>query len=108
MAGAVIHATKENWDDEVMKSPIPVLVDFWAEYCKPCRDLAPVLEELAAELAGRLKIVKVDAQECNDLAGTYRIRALPTLLVIKGGAVQSQMVGGMRKADLLAKLAPYV
>ncbi len=108
MAGAVIHATRETWDEEVMKSPIPVLADFWAEYCKPCRDLAPVLDEIAQELAGKLKIVKVDAQECSDLAGQYRVRALPTLLVIKGGAVQSQMVGGIPKADLLTKISPHI
>ena len=108
MAGSVTHVNKDNWDQEVLQSTTPVLVDFWAEYCKPCRDLAPVLEELAAELIGKLKIVKVDAQECNDLAGVYRVRALPTLLIFKGGTVQSQTVGGIGKADLMAKLEPHL
>ena len=108
MAGAVIAATRENWDAEVLKSTIPVLVDFWAEYCKPCKDLAPVLEELASELNGKLKIVKLDVQEYNDIASAYRVRALPTLLIFNQGNVQAQMVGGISKTDLKGKLASYI
>lgn len=100
----IIHIDASNWQKEVMESPLPVLVDFWAEWCGPCRAIAPVLEEIAAELAGKLKIAKVNVDEHPELAAQFGIRSIPTLLVFKGGTVQQQMVGAMPKGVLLSKL----
>lgn len=104
MSENITHVEKATWQNEVMSSPLPVLVDFWAEWCGPCRAIAPVLEELSQELKGKLKIVKVNVDEAPDLAGEFGIRSIPTLLVIKGGAVVSQMVGAMSKTALKSKL----
>jgi thioredoxin 1 len=107
MAGA-IHVNAENWKTEVLESPLPVLVDFWAEWCGPCRMVAPVLDELAGEWAGKVKIVKVNVDGNHELAGQYGIRSIPTLLVFQGGNVVQQMVGAVGKAALKQKLTPYV
>lgn len=103
-APGIVHVSAENWKAEVADSPLPVLVDFWAEWCGPCRVIAPVLDELSGELAGRLKIAKVNVDESPELAGNYGIRSIPTLLLIKGGVVQQQMVGAMSKAALKTRL----
>jgi thioredoxin 1 len=105
---SVIHISAENWQSEVMSSPIPVLVDFWAEWCGPCKAIAPVLDELCAELSGKLKIAKVNVDENPGLAGEFGIRSIPTLLVIQGGVVQQQMIGAMGKAALKSKLEPFL
>lgn len=108
MSAAIAHVNRSSWDAEVAKATTPVLVDFWAEWCGPCRAIAPVLEELSAELAGKLKIVKVNVDEAPDLAQQFGIRSIPTLLVYKDGVVAAQMVGSMPKSALKAKIEPYL
>ncbi len=109
MAGAnLIDIKGDNWKTEVLDSKLPVLVDFWAEWCGPCRMLTPILSELSSELAAQLKVVKVNVDENRELAAQFGIRSIPTMLVFKGGAVQGQMVGAMNKAALKDKLAGYL
>lgn len=104
----IIQIEGDNWQTEVMDSSIPVLVDFWAEWCGPCRAVAPILDELAAEMDGQIKIAKVDVDSNQQLAGQFNIRSIPTLLIVKDGVVQEQMVGAMNKAALKAKLDAHV
>ncbi len=104
----VVHLSAANWDTEVTKATTPVLVDFWAEWCGPCKMIAPVLDELAGELSGKIKIAKVNVEESHDLAAKFHIHSIPTLLVFKAGVVQEQMVGAPRKADLKTKLSAYL
>lgn len=105
---SVIHINEDNWQSVVIESAIPVLVDFWAEWCGPCRAIAPVLDQVSMAMAGKVKIVKVDIDKSPQIAAQFGIRSIPTLLVIKGGQVQEQMVGAMNKTDLEAKLKAYV
>ena len=104
----LVHIEGGNWQSEVMEAGTPVLVDFWAEWCGPCRAIAPILDELAGELAGKVKIAKVDVDKNQELAGQFGIRSIPTLLVVKDGVVQEQMVGAMNKAALLEKLQAHM
>ena len=103
----VVTLSSDNWENEVAKSDIPVLVDFGATWCGPCEMLAPVLDELATELDGKIKIAKVDVENNQELAAKYQVRSIPALFVFKNGTVQEQMVGAMSKADLAKKLAAY-
>jgi thioredoxin 1 len=107
-ASQVIHIQGSNWKTDVMDSTLPVLVDFWAEWCGPCKMIAPVLDELSAEMAGQLKIAKVNVDENRDLAAQFNIRSIPSLLVFKGGQVKGQMVGAMNKTQLKDRLASYL
>jgi len=105
MAGANIATlTTDNFPTEVLGSSVPVLVDFWAEWCGPCKMIAPVLDELAVELGDRVKIGKVNIDDHQDLAAQYGIRAIPTLLIFKGGQVTEQIVGMCSKRDLRDRL----
>jgi thioredoxin 1 len=105
MASPLISAlTQDNFDKEVLQSATPVLVDFWAEWCGPCKMIAPVLDELADEYEGKVKIGKVNIDEQQALATKYGIRAIPTLLLINKGEVAEQMVGAKSKRDLKASL----
>jgi thioredoxin 1 len=106
--GGVVHIKGDNWKTEVLDSAVPALVDFWAPWCGPCRVIGPILEELASETAGKLKVVKVDVDDNRDLAAKYGIRAIPTLLVLSQGSVKEQMMGALSKEVLKEKLSPYL
>jgi thioredoxin len=96
--------TEETFEQEVLKSDLPVLVDFWAEWCGPCRMVAPIVEELAGEYAGRLKVAKVDVDDNQRLAIRYSIMSIPTLGVFRGGEMVERIIGYMPKGELKRRL----
>ena len=100
----IVKLTQDNFAQQVLQSQTPVLVDFWAEWCGPCKMIAPLLDELADEYDGKVKIGKVNIDEQQSLAAEYGIRAIPTLLVVNKGQVAEQMVGAKSKRDLKASL----
>ena len=101
---AEITITKENFASEVLQSDIPVLVDFWATWCGPCRMIAPVIDQLAAEYAGRVKVGKINVDEQPELAVQFGIVSIPTLVLMKGGEIAATLVGYRPKADILKLL----
>ncbi len=104
----IVRVDAATFESEVIGSSIPVLVDFYADWCGPCRALHPTLEELAAEYAGRVKIVQVNVDENGDLASRYNVRGIPALFVIKGGQTVDQTVGLQSKADLARMLKKHL
>ncbi|HWF19906.1 MAG TPA: thioredoxin TrxA [Verrucomicrobiae bacterium] len=98
----IIILTKDNFENEVLKSQTPVLVDFWAEWCGPCKMIAPILDELADEYTGKVIIGKVNIDDHQNLATEYGVRAIPTLLLFQNGQVAEQIVGLRSKRDLKA------
>jgi thioredoxin 1 len=102
--GHLTNVTSDNFEQEVMKSDKPVLVDFWAEWCPPCKALSPVLDEIATEMNGKANIVKVNVDQASDLAQKYGIRGIPTLIFFKNGEVKSTLVGNQPKAEIVKNI----
>ena len=109
MASAnVVNLSSSNFDQEVNQSATPVLVDFWAEWCGPCKMISPMIDEVADEKAGKLKVGKLNVDDNQDIATKFGIRAIPTLILFKGGQVKETIVGAPGKKDLEKKLAPHL
>ena len=108
MAGTITNLSETTFDEEVGATPEPVLVDFWAEWCGPCKLIAPILEEIAAEQAGSIRIAKVNVDEAPDLARRFEVMSIPTLILFDGGVPAKRMVGAKGKAQLLEELADYL
>ena len=98
---SIVILKKENFEEEVMKSEIPVLIDFWASWCGPCKMLSPIVDEVAQELVGKVKVGKINVDEEQDLAQSFRIMSIPTLVLIKNGKVAKTSVGVVSKSEIL-------
>ena len=105
MSDSTVHLTEQNFDEALTQYDGVLMVDFWAEWCGPCKAIAPVLEDLARAAAGRLTLAKVNVDENHGLAARYGIRSIPTVLFVKDGKVQDQVVGAVPRAKLKEKLA---
>ena len=103
-----LHLDADNFQSEVLNSALPVVVDFWAEWCGPCKMIAPVIDQLAGELQGRMKVGKINVDEQPDLAAKFNVMSIPTLLVFKNGQPVDQIIGAMPKDRLVAKLNPHL
>ena len=106
--GAASHTSDSEFKQDVLDSKIPVLVDFWAEWCGPCKMVAPVLDELAKEFEGKIKIAKVDVDQNQQVAGSFNIRSIPTMLFFKNGQVVKQLVGAHPKAKLVSEIQEVI
>ena len=108
MSDNVSAVTDANFDSEVLKSDLPVLVDFWAEWCGPCRMVGPIVDQVAAEQSGKLKVVKMNVDENPETPSKYAIRGIPSLLLFKDGKVAATQVGAVAKAQLTGCVAPHL
>ena len=108
MAENITAVSDATFDSEVLKSPVPVLIDFWAPWCGPCKAIAPIVDELAGEYAGKLKIVKMNVDENPRTPAQYGVRGIPNLILFKDGAVQQQIVGAVPKAHLVKAITTVV
>ncbi|MEW5894214.1 MAG: thioredoxin [Candidatus Omnitrophota bacterium] len=102
------HLKPSNFQSQVLRSDIPVLVDFYADWCGPCKMLSPIVDQLSDELEGKAKVFKLNVDEGQEIAAQYNIMSIPNLLLFKNGEVAVQMVGAMPKDQLLAKMKPHI
>ena len=100
----LLKITSENFEEEVLKSNVPVLIDFWAEWCGPCRMIAPIVEEIANTYDGKLKVAKLDVDAHGSIAQQYRILSIPTVIIFKDGQVASQIVGAVPKKEIVQQV----
>ncbi|MCC7356488.1 MAG: thioredoxin [Candidatus Doudnabacteria bacterium] len=103
-----VNVTEETFDQEVLKSNVPVLVDFWAEWCGPCKIVHPILDEIRQEYSGKIKIAKVNVDEQNALAGRYNVMSIPNMKIFKGGQQVGEIVGAAPKQSILAELLKHM
>ena len=108
MAGKIMEVTDSNFDSEVLQSDLPVLVDFWAPWCGPCRAIAPVVEDISNDYDKKLKVVKCNVDDNPKVPGKYGIRAIPTLIIFKGGNVSDQITGAVAKTQIAAAIDKVV
>jgi thioredoxin 1 len=101
MLNNIVDVSEQNWDSEVMKSSVPVVVDFWADWCAPCKTLNPILYDVAELLGDKIKIVKVNCETSQSLASANNIRSIPALFLVKDGKIQKRQIGFINKAALL-------
>jgi thioredoxin 1 len=104
MSELIQHVTDDTFDPEVLKSDLPVLVDYWAEWCGPCKAIAPILEEVAKQYSGKLKIAKLDVDANTEVPKKFNIRGIPTLMLFKNGNMEAMKVGALSKSQLTAFL----
>lgn len=102
------EVTSADFELEVLKSDIPVLVDFWAPWCGPCKAIAPAVQKVADQTEGKVKVMKCNVDECQDIAGRYSIMSIPTLLIFNKGEVSDQIVGLVRPDKIMEKLKPFL
>ena len=99
-----LHLKEDTFEQEVLQADTPVLVDFWAEWCAPCKAIAPIIDELSDELADKIKIAKLDVDEAQQLAAKYNVMSIPTMVIFKGGEPVDQLVGALPKDQILEKI----
>jgi thioredoxin 1 len=102
MSDKIVHVTDASFEDEVLKSDVPVLVDFWAAWCGPCKMIAPILDDVAGEYSGKVKVCKVDVDENGDTPAKFGVRGIPTLILFKNGNAEATKVGALSKTQLTA------
>jgi thioredoxin 1 len=105
---AALEVNAGNFESEVLKSDLPVLVDFWAEWCGPCRMIAPSIDAIAEEFAGKLQVRKLNIDKEPSLAGKYGVMSIPTLIIFKNGKIADQIVGALPKQDIVSKITPHL
>ena len=105
---SALDVTDSTWESTVLKSTVPVFVDFWAPWCGPCRTMGPYVDKLAAEFAGKLKVVKLNTQDNMEVAARYGIISIPTFMVLKNGEVKRQLVGAMKYDALKSAVEPLL
>ena len=105
---SIVAVNSSTFEEEVLKSSLPVLVDFWAPWCGPCKALSPTVDKVANETAGKVKVVKVNVDEAQDIAAKYSIMSIPTLLVFANGVVSDQLIGLVQKDKIMEKLNKFM
>lgn len=106
--GNAVAVTDQSFDQEVLQSPVPVLVDFWAAWCGPCKAIAPTVDQMAVEYAGKLKVVKIDVDANMEVSNRYGIMSIPSLVLFKNGQVVEKIVGALPKPAVISKIQPHL